>query len=482
MLWVVVASMLVFCGTFMCAATIKITHMYGEVTLDQIFAHLMIPGEFVPWAVRFPFVKALVCVILCWAAATALLVVVRHFACRKRSCVSGKIGLWLWRLSYIAVPLFFVSSIWFVHYSFKVGEWLRYGCQYSTFMTENYVSVTPEQVSFDEKHSMVVIVCESLENTLLDENVFPERPCPGLAQLRENGMTFDSRLNVGGTHWTVAALRCILFGVPASCFFRNDPVAIGHSGRYSLFDILSSHGYDCSYLQGGTMEFAGKRRLFEHSPQVVVRSFDDYREDEEYLREPEKYEWGVHDEVLFKHAKEHVAEAIEKGRPFCTMVLTLNTHPVEGFLASGTPTPYGDRYLNAFHRLDANVCDFVSFVRERDPNVRIAILGDHAVMRCSLYRRIESSNCNLRGDNGMRLRQAYNCFLGPGVVPQHVKGRRYAAFDWMPTLLQFAGGRWNGSRMALGTSLFSGDGTLLERFGVDVYETETKKSIRQYSE
>lgn len=58
--------------------------------------------------------------------------------------------------------------------------------------------------------------------------------------------------------------------------------------------------------------------------------------------------------------------------------------------------------------------------------------------------------------------------------------RKFAPFDMAPTILESIGAKLEGSRFGLGTSLFSKEKTLIEKYGTNHINNEFKKEQRFY--
>ena len=78
------------------------------------------------------------------------------------------------------------------------------------------------------------------------------------------------------------------------------------------------------------------------------------------------------------------------------------------------------------------------------------------------------------------LRTPYNCFINSAVKPIQPKNRKFAIFDFYPTILASLGVKIKGEHLGLGTNLFSDEKTLLEKYGVKKINSEVTKYSKFY--
>ena len=76
----------------------------------------------------------------------------------------------------------------------------------------------------------------------------------------------------------------------------------------------------------------------------------------------------------------------------------------------------------------------------------------------------------------LKHREIYNVFINTVFDPKGVNPRRkFATFDLAPTFLESIGAQVEGHRFGLGTSLFSEEKTLCERYDPDWINQEFQK-------
>ena len=106
-------------------------------------------------------------------------------------------------------------------------------------------------------------------------------------------------------------------------------------------------------------------------------------------------------------------------------------------------------------------------------NTTVIIVGDHESMDNGYFSRNVDKNYQ---------RMLYNCFLNPGAPAKRLRNRQFAAVDLFPTTLRAMGCTIEGTRLGLGTDLFSGQITLCEKYGFNDFNDELAKASDYYKE
>ena len=100
----------------------------------------------------------------------------------------------------------------------------------------------------------------------------------------------------------------------------------------------------------------------------------------------------------------------------------------------------------------------------------IVIVGDHLTMQSDFY--------NISDKNYKRT--VYNAIINSAVEPKHTKNRLFTTMDMYPTTLAAMGAKIDGDRLGLGTNLFSGKKTIIEKLGFDYVNEEISKKSTFY--
>ena len=79
-------------------------------------------------------------------------------------------------------------------------------------------------------------------------------------------------------------------------------------------------------------------------------------------------------------------------------------------------------------------------------------------------------------------RTIYNVFINTDIKEVNNKNRIFTAMDMYPTTLGALGASIEGSRLGLGTDLFSDKKTIPEEIGIEMFNKELKKNSVYYYE
>ncbi len=175
--------------------------------------------------------------------------------------------------------------------------------------------------------------------------------------------------------------------------------------------------------------------------------------------------WGMEDSILYEYAKQKLTEIAGQGEPFNFTMLTVDTHPPEGYVCSLCDNTYSSQYENVLACSSKQAVSFINWAKEQEwyDNTTIVITGDHLSMKKDIW-----------DDIGDYERTVYNCFLNlpEGVSPVRHTNREFTVLDMFPTVLTAVGVDIEGDRLGLGTNLFSERTTLPEEMGFDVFNRE----------
>ena len=364
----------------------------------------------------------------------------------------------------------------------------------SSFIDDNYVDPRDANLQFPEKkRNLIHIYLESMENSymskdlggFMDENLIPE-----LTQIAREGYSFShlpdqfgGPESAIGTTWSVASMVNMSTGLPMKA--PTKPNAYGSEdnflpGACTLGDILQEQGYEQTLMFGADSDFGGLTYYFKSHGDYKIM---DYKYAIENGLIPKDYLvwWGYEDDKLFEYAKEELTRLSEIGKPFNFVMETADTHRPEGYLSENAPTPYPNQYANVIAYSSAEVDKFVRWIQEQPfyDNTTIIITGDHLSMESIFF---EFYNF----DEDYR-RSQYNVILNPypGVASDSEEilyNRDYANFDFFPTILTCMGVTYDGSRLGIGTDLFSGDPTIFEEYGFKKANKELEKRSKLYNE
>lgn len=391
-----------------------------------------------------------------------------------------------WQLNPSRLPLWpklvyaiiiFGLGLWSLLSSFHVGEYLRALSQTSQVFEEQYVDPRSVKLEFPEqKRNLVYIYMESMENTLASRDhggqMTPSRiPELEALALDPKNVAFSNHaeglggaLPVTGTTWTVAAMTAQSSGVP----LRNSLFGLGQNdqgqlryflpGSYGIGEVLAQAGYNQSFIMGSEATFGGRDKLLSQHGNYTIMDLTRMRT---MGKLPADYNvwWGFEDRKLFEFAKEEAARLAAESKPFNLQLLTADTHFTDGYLDPTCQAPYERRYDNVHACSSARVAEFVRWILSQPfgADTTVVLSGDHLGMQTSYYDAIV--------DTPMYQRTVYNAFVNPAITTAHSHNRLFSTLDMYPTTLAALGVRIEGEHMGLGVNLFSGEPTLVERYG-----------------
>lgn len=372
---------------------------------------------------------------------------------------------------------------------FGLSDWLKMKREQTTIYQDEYVVPSVKNVIFNgEKRNLIYIYLESMENTFFSIEEGGSRPynvIPELYKLAQDNVNFSQNDRVGGglntvaAIWTTGAMTAQTSGLPSKWSYapETDRNTIGVKypflpGAHTLCDILHENGYYQALMVGSDSRFGGRRQLYEQHGTDKVYDLFTAREDGII---PSDYSawWGFEDKYLFTYAKQELLKIAEMEQPFAFTMLTADTHHVGGYVCDLCQEQYEEQYENVFACSSRQVYEFVQWLQEQDfyADTTIILTGDHISMDYEFIER------NISPDY---VRRVYNCFINPAIEPTNTKNREFTTMDMFPTTLTAIGVTVKGDRLGLGTDLFSGTPTLLERYGLEWWDAEMAKSSDYY--
>lgn len=363
-----------------------------------------------------------------------------------------------------------------------VGDYLKDQNTESKFIEDEYVDPTDVEVVFPEqKRNLIYIFLESMETTYsdvddggaFDENVIPE--LTEIAQTNEDFSGADPKLNGGyslaGTTWTMGAMFAQTSGLPLNISISANDMDTQDSffpGVTTLGDILSDAGYTQTLLIGSEAQFGGRKLYFQEHGNYEMEDYS-YAIENGLIPSDYKVWWGYEDQKLFEFAKEKLLQLSQGDEPFNLTMLTVDTHFEDGYVCEQCPTEYDTQYSNVMACSSRQVGEFLKWIQQQDfyENTTIVISGDHPTM--------DSDYCAEIDQEGNYDRRVFTAYINAAAYAQDQQERTYSTFDNFPTTLAALGVQIDGDRLGLGTNLFSGTKTLLEKFGNSKVNAELKK-------
>lgn len=358
----------------------------------------------------------------------------------------------------------------------------------SALYEEMYQDPNAVKILFPEKkRNLIYLYLESMETTFfseeeggaLDYNVIPE-----LHRLAQENTNFSDNDQVGGfyaapgTTWTIGAIVGQTAGIPL-----KTPVGVGQNdygsdgvflpGVTTLTDVLNANGYNQAIMFGSDAGFGG--RLQYYTSHGVQRVFDLHTAQTDGII-PEGYHnnfWGMEDLYLYEYAKQKLTEMAAEEEPFSFTMLTVDTHHVGGFRCALCDDVYHEQYEDVYSCASKQAVAFIEWIQQQDffENTTIVIAGDHPSMDGDyMYRNVDTDE----------KRTVYNCFIHAAAESNHMRNRECSTFDMFPTTLAALGCQIEGERLGLGTNLYSGTPTLMEKLGRKNFDNEVSRYSEYY--
>ncbi len=384
-----------------------------------------------------------------------------------------------------------LSVILLVYSALDIGlmGFLYFRSQPSQLYEKEYVDPNQVQIQFPEKkRNLIIIYLESMETTFLDQahggamdvNLIPE-----LTELAQNHVNFSHNDGVGGlvevpgATWSVGAAVAMTSGVPLVTPSHISDWKNGYGkdgvflpGLTTMANLLAKNGYHQALMMGCDSAFGGESVYAE--THGVNKVYDLFTARKDGIVPKDYYVWwGFEDMYLFEYARQELTEMAKGDQPFAFTVLTMDTHRVDGYTCSLCGKDREEKFDNVLSCSSRQVAAFVEWIQAQPfyENTTVILTGDHFSM--------DSGYIGRTVEDGYE-RHGYNCFINAPVRPEHSKNRLFSAMDMFPTTMAALGCTIEGDRLGLGVNLFSGEETLLERYGYQTLWSELSKRAAYY--
>lgn len=373
----------------------------------------------------------------------------------------------------------------FVNYN--VFYYISHKAQYSDFYENNFVDA--KQISIkapEQKKNLILIFMESMEFTFANKSFFGNNLIPELDDLAKNNISFTKYINGYGQNNTQMALIATLTGIPCTNIslgkentnYVTQQLKTFLPKLYALSDILKDNNYQNIFIQGSSLEFAGANVFLKtHHFDSILNSVN-FIENYGKVKFSETW-WGVADEDTFDYFKMNILK-LDKNKPFLATMFTIDTHCGNPEIPN-IPKVFNNNRYDIIRNSSLLIQKFIDWLKEQPfaKDTVVVIVGDHLRMSDLAVEGtvgdIFSSNKKI--DN----RYVYNCFINSVYKNEKInKDRTFSQIDLFPTILEALGFKIEGSRLGLGTSLFSDRKTLLEELGEEKLMSQLAKSNKLY--
>lgn len=398
----------------------------------------------------------------------------------KRLCIGGRRSRFTNRRKLVilwACIAVLCICVWNKAVEVGVPEYLANVTNVSSIFESEYIGPDDVVITFPEKkRNLIFIYLESMETTYASTQEGGGKPVnciPELAQLAEENLFFSDDEDLGGAGqaaeagWTMGALFSVATGVPYKL-----PIYGNDAGEYENFapglkglgEMLLENGYQNYFMCGSDASFGGRKEFYEQHGGYRIMDYN-YAKEDGFI--PRKYEvsWGMEDEKLYEYAKQQLTEIANQNEPFNFTMLTVDTHPPDGYICGLCEDAYEKQYENVLACASRQAVRFVDWISRQEwyGNTTIVITGDHLCMKKDFW-----------DDIGDYHRKIYNCFINlpDGLSAVQTTNRKFSVLDLFPTTLAAIGVDIEGDRLGLGTNLFSDEKTLPEEMGFREFNAE----------
>ncbi len=361
---------------------------------------------------------------------------------------------------------------------FRIADYIRSQISYSSVFDSYYVD--PKEAGLkapEKKRNLIFIFLESMESTFSDMESggsMDRNRIPHLTELAKQNLRFSHHdkpvggfRNSDGTSWTTSAAFGAMSGLPLSIPLTQYKHVTGNTffpGATFLGDILEKDGYRNIMMADCDTEFGGQGLMFKtHGHYDIL----DYTWAEKTGRIPKGYFkfWGFEDYRLYEFARDQLTSLAQSDQPFNLTLFTIDTHFEDGVECPKCRDDFDDQYSRVISCADRQIYEFVEWIQQQDfyENTTLIIVGDHLTMSKRYCRGIDRSD-----------RAVYNCIIHSAVEAKNTDNRDFMILDLFPTTLAALGYTFEGSRLGLGTNLFSGDPTLCELMGTEEFDAQLR--------
>ena len=477
----VLTAIFFFIGCLGFSGTAWEREVYYNSSPDQIFITMLTPLNGTDSKLIFSFIEGPLMLSL---ALTIIYLLISYMlianSFTRREEIKHINEVFMRNVTVILASILFILGLSFTVWGMQLDKiFISYTIE-DSFVSDNYVNPSDVKIKINgNKRNLIHIYLESIENSFFDKEnggIMDENLMPNLLKLYEEGDNFSNKdnyyggpLKTYGGSFSVASMVNQFFGIPMKV-----PTRIGQYAKKDLFlpgaigigDILNELGYNQTMLLGGDSDFSGLTNMYRDHGNFKIMDYK-YAKENALIADDYRVNWGYEDEKLYEFAKEEILRLSQLNEPFHVLVENADTHnPGFAFDSDGKPI-FGDSdikedYAKTIKFSEKAVYEFVKWIMKQDfyPNTTVVIIGDHNSMDGSLFKGGRDKNYT---------RTTYNLILNAKATKKDgcFKNRKWANFDYMPTILSAMGFKIEGDRLGVGTNLYSGLKTVYEKYGYD---------------
>ncbi|MBR5881871.1 MAG: sulfatase-like hydrolase/transferase [Mailhella sp.] len=349
-----------------------------------------------------------------------------------------------WRLACIwggvvLYTMYYVNFFTFFQEQAVIGDFYEEGA---------YVDPRTVKVSGKGTKNLLIVYCESIEETLGDSSVMGEDL---LQPLRPYIDTPDLRIEqMPGADFTIGGIVSSQCGIPLKSVSILSGNLTGWAldrfmpGAICLGDYLKADGYHNVHYNGSSGVFSGLNKFF------LSHGYQEFAGKEEWLeqgrvKQEDLNMWSVYDRDIVDFSIRRIDELMAEGRRFSFAISTMDTHE-PGFLSSDCEKAGISRDWPGYVKCSmSQVGRLLQHIREKgwEKDFVILVMGDHQARMPKLgevdLKNVENRFvlCSLRGGELRPVRE------------------KITHFDLFPSLLSALGFTVEGGRLGFGYDVFS---------------------------
>lgn len=367
---------------------------------------------------------------------------------------------WFFRKQRYAAPLVYaVAGVMLCHRlavsNLESGS--LFSIRKSDFYEREYVFPADVSITFPQKRNVLIIALESIEKVYADESLFGRGGLiPDITALEKTNVSFENYNDIHGLTHTIAAITGMVSGLPLIYTgFRNTDKMLG---AYGIGKIFTAHGYETYSFIPVSGKFSRKEHFLRNMGFSTIKDGERLKSMLNYDLDVSPFD-GVDDMTLFKITKPEIEQIVRAGKPYLLFMETVNTHCEGYFLKSCEEMGFRQENMEDIAKCeDKIVADFVAWFRKTDPAAVVILIDDHRQHTGEIMAKIKD----------IPNRPLANAFINTTVFNGANMARPVSAMDFFPTIIEAAGGKIDGCRLGLGTSLSARCAkvpTLREKYG-----------------
>ncbi len=352
-----------------------------------------------------------------------------------------------WRLAAVwsgilVYSLFYINFFTFFQEQTASGDFYAEGA---------YVDPRTVKVSGSGKKNLLIVYCESIEETFGDAALIGEDLLQPLRPYIERPDLHIEQMP--GADFTIGGIVSSQCGIPLKSISILSGNLTGESldrfmpGAVCLGDYLKADGYYNVYYNGSSGIFSGLNKFF------LTHGYQEFMGKEDWLEQgrvkPEDLNmWAVYDRDIVDFSIERLDQLMAEGRKFSFVISTMDTHE-PGFLSDDCAERGMGRDWPGYVKCSmSQVARLLQHVRDKgwEDEFVILVMGDHQARMTELGRADLKNTegryvlCSL--DGGGRLRP-----MRPSLTH----------FDLFPSILTALGFTVEGGRLGFGYDVFSNE-------------------------